>query len=507
MPQELDRTDALAALLDGDDEGLRAFLRLLSPAELDEALGALEPRDRGVVLLSLDERERVEFLESLAAERVAEILTDVAPQAVGDLLEELDDEVVADVFAQLELEEQADVLRAIEDVDVREELIESIPDAELADIAELSRSDDAADLLDELTDERAGRVLGEMEAQKRAEIEQLQQYAEDSAGGIMQTELIKLGGDLTVQQAIEVVRRDYNERIGAIYDLYVVDDDGHLLGRVRNRHLVVSPPDVRIADVMFDDVLSVPEDMDQEDIADLVADYDVASIAVVDRQKRLIGRILVDDIVDVLEEEATEDMAKMAGTGTDDIHSRSVLRTVRARLPWLATTFVAGLGSMFLIASLEDQVLQVKAAGAAVPIIAGMSGNVGTQASSVTVRGIAVGEIDFGDLAEVIWKEVLSGLVFAMLFGFLLFVYVLYGLPMLKELDPVPGATAVEVALVPAVAILITIVTGATTGTLVPLTLDRLGRDPAVASSPFISTVNDLVGISVLALIVKLLLQ
>lgn len=501
------RPDALAQLLDGDADDLREFLRLLSPTELDAALGELPPRARSQVLLALAERDRVAFLESLPPARVAEILADVAPSEVGDVLEELDEDIVAEVFSDLDLEEQAEVLRNIEDAAVREDLLEAIPDAELADIAELSRSDDAADLLDELSDERASRVLHEMEAGKRAEIERLQRYPEDSAGGIMQTELLTIARDLTVQQAIEVVRRDYNERIGAIFDLYVVDDEGAVLGRVRNRHLVVSRPDVKIRDVMLEDVVTVPVDMDQEEIASVVADYDVASVAVVDENRRLIGRILVDDIVDVLEEEATEDVAKMAGTGVADVHSRSVFRTVRARLPWLAATFVAGLGSMYLIASLEDQVLQVKAAGAAVPIIAGMSGNVGTQASSVTVRGLAVGEIDFGDLAQVIWKEVLSGLVFASVFGALLFLYVLFLLPLLKELDPVPGATAAQVALVPAVAIVITIVTGATTGTLVPLTLDRLGRDPAVASSPFISTVNDLVGISVLALVVKSLLQ
>jgi magnesium transporter len=428
----------------------------------------------------------------------------------GDIVEHLDEDRRAEVFRLLGLEDKAAVLREVEDSSAREELIEGIPDAELADILEQARSDDAADLFEELDEERQGRVLDAVEAETRAEIELLRAYPEESAGGLMQTELLRLRGGTTVEQAVQVVRREYDPRMGDVFDLYVIDDEGRVLGRMRNRLLLTSDPGTVIDTIMITDVLTVPVSMDQEEIASVVQDYDVASVAVVDEHERLVGRILVDDILDVLEEEATEDAAKMAGTSPDDVHSRSVARTVRARLPWLLATFAAGLGSITLILSWQEALTRtLPMAVAVIPIIAGMSGNVGTQASSVTVRGIAVGEIDYQRLRSVIWKELISGSVFALLFGVALYAFVVWVMPHMALGDhawPV-GFSRFRVALVPAIAIGTTILTGATTGTLVPLALHRFGRDPPVASSPFISTMNDLVGISILTAVVHIFLS
>lgn len=498
-------------LRNGSKDEVRAFTSVLTPSDRADLIAGLLDEDLCAVAMdSLSMDEQVDVIGRLRAGRAADVLESLPPQAAGDIVEHLDEDLRTAVFQRLELLDKAEVLREVEDETAREELIDSIPDAELADIVEQTRSDDATDLLEELSEERQDRILEELEDDKRAEIERLHAYPEESAGGLMQTELFRLRASINVREAMNTVRREYEPRMGDVYDLYVVDDDGRLLGRVRNRHLVLSHPDAPIDTIMLRDVLTVPVDMDQEEIASRVQDYDVPCVAVVDGEGRLLGRILADDIMDVLEEEATEDAAKMAGTSAGDVYSRAVLRTVRHRLPWLSTTFVAGLASITLILSWQETLTRtLPMAVAVIPIIAGMSGNVGTQASSVTVRGIAVGEIDYDRLRSVIKKELLSGLIFALLFGALLYAFVLHGLPHMGIEGAVLPAdhSPYRVAFVPAIAIAITILTGATTGTLVPLLLHRLGRDPAVASSPFISTMNDLVGISILALVVKLFLS
>ena len=446
------------------------------------------------------------LLETGTDEEIVLVLAGRNPQAVADVLEDMPEAVRQRAFEALGTLSQARVLREIEDEDAREDVIEAIADDDLADILEAQRSDDAADLIDELPPERRERVLAEVEPERRAEIRELAGHDPETAGGIMQTELLRLAHGLTVSQAIEVVRREYSPRMGDLHDVWVVDDLGRVKGRVRSRQLLTTEPSARIGDIMVRDVLTVPVSMDQEDIADLVQDYDLTTVAVVDAGERLVGRIMVDDILDVVQEEATEDAALQAGTTPEDVHSRAVGLTVRARLPWLVATFAGGLVTIYLITSLEaDLVKRVTLVPAVIPIIAGMSGNVGTQAASVTVRGIAVGEVDYGRVGKVIWKELSSGLVFAGFFGLLLYLYVLLVLPQLKAVDWL-GHEPAWVALVPSVAILCTILSGAAMGTLVPLTLHRFGRDPAVASGPFITTMNDVVGISVLAVIVRLLL-
>ncbi len=447
------------------------------------------------------------LLETGTREEIVLALADLDAREVADLLEEESEDIRTRTFEALGTISQARVLREIDDEETREEILDALPDDVIADIAEAHKSDDAADLVDELPADRRERVLAEIEPQKAAEIRELRRFDPETAGGIMQTELLRIDQSLTVAQAIEVVRREYSPRMGDLYDAWVVDGEGRVTGRVRSRQLLTCPAEARVREVMLTDVLTVPVTLDQEEIADLVQDYDVATVAVVDEDGRLVGRIMVDDILDVVEEEATEDAALQAGTTPDDVYSRSVGRTVRARLPWLFATFCGGLVTILLVAGAEEEIQKVALVAAVIPIIAGMSGNVGTQASSVTVRGIAVGEVDFGKLGRVIVKELMSGLVFAAFFAALLYAYVLFVLPSLK-----PGLThggdqnPLRVALIPAIAIALTILSGATMGTLVPLTLHRLGRDPAVASSPFISTMNDVVGITVLTFVARALL-
>lgn len=439
------------------------------------------------------------LLETGTNEEIVLVLAGKDPQEVADLLEDLPEEVGTRAFDALGTIRQAKVLREIDDDDVREDIIEALADADIADIAEVQKSDDAADLLDELPEERRDRVMAEIEPERRAEIRELQQHDPESAGGIMQTELLRLGEGVTVAEAIDVVRREYSPNMGDLFDVWVVDDDGHVKGRVRSRQLLTSPATALVRDIMLRDVHTVPVTMDQEEIVDLVQDYDVPTVAVVDESGALVGRIMVDDVLDIMEEEATEDVALQAGTTPEDVHSRSVSRAIRSRFPWLMATFAGGLLSVTLIMAFEEDLIEaVPIFAAAIPIIMGMSGNVGTQAATVTVRGLAIGEIEWESLRRVVGKEMLTGVAFALAFGLLLY-------PMLFVISSLSDRGLPEtfdptlVVLVPAIAMAMTIAAASATGTLVPLVLEKLGKDPAVASAPFITTAVDVLAISLLA--------
>jgi magnesium transporter len=489
----------------GSDLEIRAFVGTQTAREVAEMLRDLDAPGWAKVLAVLSLEEQLDVVEELPPGVAADVLEELAPQLSADLLERAPEEFRNQVFQLMELEDQADVLREIDDEDAREDLIEHIPDADLADIAEQQLSDDAVDLVEELPDDRRERVLEEMEADKRAAIEELIHYPDDSAGGLMQTELIRLEPHQTVDEATEHVRQAY-ARLGEFLDIFVVDAAGRLVGTVRGRQLLINSAEAPLSDFMDPEPRFVPVDMDQELIADIVADYDLGTVPVVDAGHRLLGCIRVDDIVDVIEEEATEDAAKFAGTAPADVHSASILRAIKARLPWLLATFVGGLVILFLILRWEEDLVQeIKLLAAVIPIIIGMAGNVGTQAATVTVRGIAIGEIELARLGRVVAKELVSGVVFAACFGALLYPLIRWVVVPLADLEYPAHLTPTIVILIPAITMALTIITASAVGTLVPLVLHKLGKDPAVASAPFITTTVDVCGIALLVAVKSLL--
>ncbi len=443
----------------------------------------------------------LKLLETGSDEEIVLVLASFDTQEVADLLEDAPEALREKALDALGLRKRAQVLREFEDEDVLEDVLEEMPDAEIADVAEVMRTDDAVDLIQDLPEERQERVLQEIDPEQRAEIRRLHRYDPETAGGLMQTELISVHEDVTVNEATETVRDEYRREMGALNDIYVVDDARRIRGRVRSRQLLTTANDIPVRDILVRDVQTVPVDMDQEQIADIVQDYDVTSVAVIDDAGALLGRIMVDDILDVIEEEATEDVARMAGTAPEDVYSRSFVRTFRARFPWLLGTFGGGLLIVGLILALEDDLIaDLPILAAAIPIIMGMAGNVGTQAATVTVRGLAIGEIDYASIGRVIGKEVAAGSVFAICFGALL--YPLLHLIAWLSGEGIPsGMDPVTAMCVPAIAMTLTIAFASATGTLVPLALHKLGKDPAVASAPFITTAVDVVAISLLAVV------
>jgi magnesium transporter len=435
-----------------------------------------------------------ELLEKGAPDDVRMFLATLSSQEVADLLEMVDEDLRQRLFPLLDVSRQAKVLREVDADEAREDLIESVPDARLADIAEAQRTDDATDLMAELPEERRERVFDEIHPEVREQIEELVAHAPDTAGGIMQTELMKLNEGLTVGEATAEFRRKYDPKIGDVYDIYVVDAEDHLLGRVRNRHLLINAPDRKLREFMREDVRTVPVTMDQEKIAEIVKDYDLASIAVVDEKNRLVGRILVDDIVDVIQEEATEDIQKLGGSeALDEPYLTIRMRTmVKKRAGWLAALF---LGEMLTASAMTHFETEIKAAvvlALFIPLIISSGGNSGSQATTLVIRAMALGEVRLRDWWRVVRREVVAGLGLGAILGSLGFVRIVlwqtFGWADYSEHSTL-------VALTVGLSLVGIVLWGTIAGSMLPFILRRLGFDPASASAPFVATLVDVSGL------------
>jgi magnesium transporter len=428
-------------------------------------------------------------------EEIRMFLAMLSPQEVADLLESVTDQQRERLFPALDVSHQASVLREIEGDLVREDLIESVPDARLADIAEAQRTDDATDLLAEIPEERRERVLEEIQPSVRAEIEELDSYPPESAGGIMQTELMKLHKDLTVAQAVEEFRKRYSPKIGDVYDIYVVDDDDRLLGRVRNRHLLTNAPNVKLSEFMRSDVRTVPVTMDQEKIAEIVKDYDLVSVAVVDEKQRLVGRIMVDDIVDVVVQEATEDIHKLGGSEALDepyltIRMRDMLKK---RAGWLAVLFLGELMTANAMAYFEAEIQRALVLVLFIPLIISSGGNSGSQATTLVIRAMGLGEVKLRDWWRVIRREFVAGLGLGAILGVLGFLRVIVWQKVTT--GDLYGEHYVLIGLTVGASLVGVVLWGTIAGSMLPFILRRFGFDPASASAPFVATLVDVSGL------------
>ncbi len=436
MPQEPSNLTALERLVrQGSEADLRRFLHLLQPPEIADLIEALRaPEDRARTFRAIVGK--------------------------GDK---------AEVLSTMEDPEAADVL-------------EDMPPAEAADLIEEMASDDAADVLQAMEDDAKAEVLSEVEPDERPDIELLLSYPDESAGGIMQTELVKVRGRQRARGAVEEIRRTKDE-VGELHEVFVVDDAGRLRGWVKERALILAEDDTLIRDITEPAPVKVPVLMDQEEIANLVQDYDLSSVPVVGDDDRLVGRILVDDIVDVVVEEATEDIARAAGTAPEEIYEPSVGVALRSRSPWLMATFMGGILAAFIIRAGDGLLAQAGPLFVFIPVIMGMGGGCATQTATVTVRSLALGRIGMGGIWSVVRKETLVGLVLALGTGVLVWAVA-------AVMDP----SQMAMAWVAAFAIFGTIFLGTLFGVLTPLLLDRVGVDPAVATHPLLTTLNDIIG-------------
>jgi magnesium transporter len=351
---------------------------------------------------------------------------------------------------------------------------------EIAKLAQEIPSDDAAALIDYLPEELSGAVLDLMRPKESGVVENLLEYDEQTAGRIMNPHVFGLNEDMTVGEAITEVQgaRD----VEMVFYLYVVDERRHLVGVVSLRRLLLVSPETPLKRIMTADLLSVRVDTDQEEVARLVASYNLLAIPVVDEENKLVGVITVDDVIDVIKDEATEDIYRLAGVAGDERAFTPAGESLRKRLPWLGVNLATAFMAASVVALFEDTISRITALAIFMPIVAGMGGNAATQTLTVIVRGIALGEVSWGNARKALVKEAIVGIGNGVVLG-----VVAAGVAWGTRGNPVLG-------LVLGMAMVINMFVAATAGTLVPLGLRAANIDPALASSVFITTLTDVFG-------------
>ncbi len=425
-------------------------------------------------------------------EELREFLGLVHPADIADLVEQVDEEGRRRIFTLIPRSVAADVLPEIED-HVLDEVIESVPDERMVHFVEEMDTDDAADLLAELTREDRRRILARIDASDSEEIRRLMGYDEETAGGLMQTEMVAVLKDATVSETIEEIRAQKDE-VENLHFVFVVNEDKTLEGVLDLRDLILSTPERKVSEIMDPDVISVKADMDQEEVSNLFLKYNLISLPVVGDSGRLIGRIWFDDVMDVIEDEADEDFLLMAGAGEEELEELSVFKSVQARLPWLAITWVGGIVTSIILGHFEETMKEMVALAAFIPIVMAMGGNVGTQSATIVVRGIATGKIDYKDIGAFFFGQVAVGLILGMIIGMATATFVHF------------RHSAIEFSVVIGCAIVSVMGFSALVGTFLPAFFKRIGVDPAIATAPIISTTCDIMGIFIYLTLANLLL-
>lgn len=412
------------------------------------------------------------------------------------------------VFRSLSPVEQKDIFQIIArtafvtdflselDSSIMVELVAGLSANFMADIVTRMASDDAADLLEALPEEVAREIRTHMEVDDRQEVEELLKYDPQTAGGIMSPDFMYLDEDFTVEDAINKVQKRSEEKEMAFY-LYITHGEGQFAGVLSLRELLLHPMHRQLKNIMNTNIISVTTDTDQEEVAHVVSQYNLLAVPVVDATFRLVGIVTVDDIIDVLREEATEDFLQMAGAGKEqEILLKPLHQKIILRAPWLLASWIGGIGAMFIINSFQGELQRVLALASFIPIIAGMGGNIATQSSTIIVRGLATGRVNMNQFFQILWKELAVGVVLGSLFGFLLGVlaYFEYTSPL-------------YLGLVVGLSVFIVMTMAATVGSLVPMILKRFNVDAAVATGPFITTTIDVLGVSIYFTIAKFFLH
>lgn len=433
-------------------ETLQKLLRRGAKTHVARLLGRTRPADIAVVMRFLDDRQR---------RRVFDLLPD--DEARAETLSELDAHLIGEVVAGRPVDELAPVVAALS-------------------------ADDQADVLSELDDELRQHLIDALQPAEAEEIEELLEYDPETAGGIMSPDYFALPEATTARAAIEALQA--TEDVEMAFYIYVVDEPGHLVGVVSLRALVTHPPTTPLSDMMVTDVISATVDTDQEEVARLAARYNLLAVPVVDHGGTLAGIVTIDDVIDVIREEATEDILKMAGADETAYEGHSLWKNFRVRAPWLFATWLGGLAASVLIGAFEAQLEATVALAAFIPIVLGMGGNVGAQTATIIVRGLATGRVSGGVGLTYMVRETGIGVLLGTLYGVLLAGYAVF------RYGDQPGGVA-GLALTVGLSILASMTSSATVGAMTPLIFDRLHIDPAVATGPIVTTTVDVLGILV----------
>ncbi len=414
------------------------------------------------------------------------LLEDEHPADIAQMLDEMDAAQGCQTFRLLPKSLAADVFSYL-DSDNQQRLITLLSDAELSRVLDEMYMDDTVDMLEELPASVVKRILQLSHPDTRSEINRLCRYEEDTAGSIMTTEMIDLKRSMTVKDAFDLIRRVGTD-METIYTCYVTDERRVLEGVITVRDLLLHPYEAKVEDLMDEDPLSVQTGDDQETIAQLFQKYDILTLPVVDSEKRLVGIITIDDAVDVIQEENTEDIEKMAAIlpGDKPYLKTSVFDLWKRRIPWLLLLMISATFTGNIITSFEDKLSAYIVLTAYIPMLMDTGGNCGSQASTTVIRGLSLGEVQFRDLFRVIWKEIRVAVLCSATLAVCNFVK-------LMLIDRIEMMVALTICLT----LIITVCSAKIIGCVLPLLAKKLGFDPAVMASPFITTIVDAISLLV----------
>lgn len=423
--------------------------------------------------------------EEMHAADLADVVEALPPAQVGEFLRALPPNRAAQVIEYL-------------DDELRSEFLEHVSSEQAAEIISQMTPDDRADVLEALEEETADEILSDLPDKARQETERLLQFEPDSAGGLMTTDLVAVGHHLSIEAALVQVRLAARSgRRESMHAIYVVDEDGRLVGVMSLRELVAAPDGASVADVMHSELVSVPATADREVVARITSEYDLVAVPVVDGFGRIVGVITVDDVIDAIEEEQTEDVQRLGAVQPldDPYFVSSFWDVVRRRVVWLVALFIGAIFTSTAMQSYMSTIGQVMWLTAFVPLIISSGGNSGSQSATLIIRALAVGDVEIGDALRIFLRELGQGLALGACLGIIGFVLVIAGTDHGARFGAVVALSIVLVVLV-----------GTIVGSMLPLLLRRVGFDPAVASSPFVASIVDVTGIIVYFTVARRLL-
>lgn len=435
----------------------------------------------------------LDFINSSDDNSILETLSNYHHADIAEIIEELNSEEATYIIKLLDSEKTSDVLMELDD-DYREKILKNLSIKEIAEEVEELDSDDATDIISELPEEKQKKVISKIiDAEHKADIKELLKYDEDSAGGLMAKELIKVNENWTVTRCVKEMRSQASE-VTRVHSVYVVDNDDILLGRLSLKDLLVANPKTKIRSIYKKNVDHVYDTDSAESVASTMQKYDLGAIPVVNKKKKLLGRITIDDIVDLIKEEAEEDYQLAAGILQDVDVDDTIFELTKARLPWLIVGLIGGICAAFVMVGFDEILIQNEILFYFTPLIAAMAGNVGVQSSAIIVQGLANDDIR-GSINNRLFKETLLSILNGVILAILLFLFIYFW----------KGDTNIALAL--SVALVAVVIVAGIIGTFIPLFLNKRGIDPAIATGPFITTSNDIFGILIYFMVAKLILQ
>lgn len=438
-------------------------------------------------------KEIIDLINNNDDKKLSNSFVEIHHADIAEILEELDFTNATYIIKLLDSEKTSDVLMELDD-DYREKILKNLSAKEIAEEVEELDTDDATDIISELPEDRQEKVISKIEDKDhKADIKELLKYDEDSAGGLMAKELVKVNENWSVTRCVKEMRSQASE-VTRVHSVYVVDNNDKLLGRLSLKDLLVATPKSNIKSIYISKVDFVNVNDSGEHVASIMQKYDLGAIPVIDNNRVLLGRITIDDIVDLIKEEAEKDYQLAAGITQDVDVDDSIYKLSWARLPWLFLGLLGGIGAAALMGGFEEILFNYPILFYFTPLIAAMAGNVGVQSSAIIVQGLANDEIK-DSVNNRLFKETILSVLNGIILAAILFIFIFY------------WRDNIEVALAISISLVAVIIVAGIVGTFIPLFLNKRGIDPAIATGPFITTSNDIFGILIYFMVAKIILQ